>query len=75
MRAVIKGVFLRNDEGYDTQDGKHVPAIVVYDGDRDNIVINGIDGKNMKQYQPVEVVANIRQGKYGLFVSKAKENF
>lgn len=75
MRAVIKGVFLRNDEGYDTQDGKHVPAIVVYDGDRDNIVINGIDGKNMKQYQPVEFLVNIREGKYGFFVSKAKENF
>lgn len=73
MRAVIKGVFLKCDRGYDTQDGKHVPAIVVYDGDSETVVISGVDGRNMKQYQTVEIPVNIREGKYGLFISKVNE--
>ena len=73
MRLVFKGVFLKADKGYDTSDGKHIPDIVAYDGGSDSVVINGVDGSRLKPYEAIEIPVDVREGKYGFFVSRARD--
>lgn len=73
MKFYVKGYFLKEDKGYDTKDGKHVPACVIFDGSRETVLVHGMSSNGLKPMQQVDVPVTVRNGDYGLFVSLHKD--
>lgn len=69
MKATLHCYFLKEEKGYTTKDGKYVPAILVYDGERENLRVTGISGENFEVMQELALPVNIRSSDYGLMIN------
>lgn len=71
MKAVIQGTFLSMGYYHSSKQNKDIPQAVLYDGEKDNVTVDGVPddfAKALKFGDAVKLPVKIYSGTYGLRV-------